>query len=224
MNTHGAVDIQLRRGVPESFREEAAGLYAGVFAAKYQVLIGEGPQARSIIARCIELRQAIGAFHEGRLVGLAGFHLESRHFLRLRLHVLMQEFGHTAGLWRFFLYLCQRKRVPRNDLLMDGLVVAADYRSKGVGSLLIQHLSEVGRRRGLSGLQLSVVDTNPRAQQLYERLGFCALKTREYHHLEGWIPFTTLTIMRKPLQPALAATRRVPQTPLRFWRWPLIDG
>lgn len=225
MSRQTVINIHVEQGVPESHREVAAALYADVFAEKYRALIGEGEQARRIIAQCIVLSQAFAAFDGERLVGVAGFHRESAHFLRLRLAVLVQEFGTMAGFWRFFLYLCQRKRVPRRDLLMDGLVVAADYRSKGVGSLLIQRLVEYGRRLGFTGLRLSVVDTNPRAQMLYERLGFRVLQTRQYHHLEGWIPFTVLTIMRKPLRPAaLPVYRSILRPVRRLIRTPLING
>lgn len=204
-----SIPIQIVQGVPEAQRAVAARLYAEVFAEKYRALIGEGEVAERIMFHCVLLTQALAAFQGGRLVGVAGFYRGSHHFLHLRLPVLVAEFGCITGLWRYFLYLCQRKRAPRNELLMDGLVVSAECRGQGVGALLIQAMAQRARRQGCRGLRLSVVDTNARARALYERLGFVALRTRHYRWLGYWIPFSSLTIMRLPLKPVLAARPRL---------------
>jgi len=194
-------DIDIRQGIPEGMRAEAARLYAGVFAVKYRTLIGSGPRAERIIAASLCLSQSFAALHQGRLVGLAGYNRHNAHFLTLGVAVLIREFGLLPGLWRFFLHVCQRKRLPRRELLIDGIVVADDWRGRGLGSLLIERLAHLAQLRGLAGLRLGVVDTNPRARQLYERLGFVLLETRYYRLLRGWIPFTSLLVMRLPLPP-----------------------
>lgn len=201
MTTQTVTGLDVRQGIPEALRGEAARLYAGVFAAKYQALIGEGPQAEAVIAASLCLSQAFAAFCQGRLVGLAGYNRPNSHFLSLRAPVLIREFGLLPGLWRYFLHVCQRKRLPRQELLIDGIVVAEDWRGRGLGSLLIERLAYLGQLQGRAGLRLGVVDTNPRARQLYERLGFALLETRYYRLLRGWIPFTALQVMRLPLPP-----------------------
>lgn len=50
--------------------------------------------------------------------------------------------------------------------------VAEAFRGKGVGTVLIQYLIERCRERRLRKCALDVAITNPRAQALYERLGF----------------------------------------------------
>jgi GNAT superfamily N-acetyltransferase len=200
--------VELRSGIPEAFREAAASLYAEVFGEQYRTLVGQGAQARRIIARSLCLPQAVAAFYRGRLVGLAGFHRTTGHFLQLRLPLLVQEFGWLPGLLRYAIYRCQRRRLPRGELALDGIVVAADCRGLGLGSRLLARLALLAQRQGLHGLRLAVADTNPRARALYERLGFRALHTRRYDLLRPWLPFSALTVMRQPLLPVLQPVRR----------------
>lgn len=49
--------------------------------------------------------------------------------------------------------------------------ILPEHQGRGVGSEVIRHLIDQAGRRG-AGVTLSVVVTNPRAKQLYDRLGF----------------------------------------------------
>jgi ribosomal protein S18 acetylase RimI-like enzyme len=51
------------------------------------------------------------------------------------------------------------------------LQVLPDHQGRGIGTSILQHLIRDGARRGVD-VTLSVVPANPRARQLYERLGF----------------------------------------------------
>lgn len=50
--------------------------------------------------------------------------------------------------------------------------VRPDLRSRGIGARLVTHLIELGRQQGRTVAALDVSVENPRAQALYERLGF----------------------------------------------------
>lgn len=52
------------------------------------------------------------------------------------------------------------------------LGVAPDWRSKGIGGRLVEHFLEGGKKMGRTTAALDVSVQNPRAQVLYERLGF----------------------------------------------------
>lgn len=61
---------------------------------------------------------------------------------------------------------------PKQTLYLAHLGVAPELRGEGLGSQLIAHFLERGRQAGLPMAALDVSVANPRAQALYERLGF----------------------------------------------------
>lgn len=58
-----------------------------------------------------------------------------------------------------------------DSLQIVELQLVPEMQGKGVGSAVVQHIIQQGIDRGLP-VTLSVVPANPRAQRLYERLGF----------------------------------------------------
>jgi ribosomal protein S18 acetylase RimI-like enzyme len=67
---------------------------------------------------------------------------------------------------------------------LQTLSVLEDYRSHGVGNILMQKVFEVLRERGITEVSLGVVVTNERVIRFYERYGF---KTR-YVAMWGKVP------------------------------------
>ncbi len=68
-------------------------------------------------------------------------------------------------------------RPPKSNLhYIAHIGVAPEFRGRGIGARLLNFLLEQGRARGrrVAGLDVSV--ENPRAQALYERLGFRVVK------------------------------------------------
>lgn len=61
---------------------------------------------------------------------------------------------------------------PRDVFYLAHLGVAPGQRGAGFGTQLVEHLLELGRASGFARAGLDVATTNPRAQALYERMGF----------------------------------------------------
>jgi ribosomal protein S18 acetylase RimI-like enzyme len=77
--------------------------------------------------------------------------------------------------------------------------VAADARGRGIGTAPLTAAVALARQQGFGQLRLDVVDTNPRARALYERLGFVALRTQRTPFLRRWLGFGAVTRMEKRL-------------------------
>jgi GNAT superfamily N-acetyltransferase len=60
------------------------------------------------------------------------------------------------------------------DALVDELYVQPDQRSAGLGGRLLLAAEELCRAQGIQRLHLEVDNTNPRAAQLYARVGFAS--------------------------------------------------
>ncbi|WP_295803654.1 GNAT family N-acetyltransferase [uncultured Microbulbifer sp.] len=59
------------------------------------------------------------------------------------------------------------------------LGVAEEYRGRGIGGALIAELLRSARQHKFPVAALDVAETNPRAKDLYQRLGFTAQRTRK---------------------------------------------
>ncbi|HJS71975.1 MAG TPA: GNAT family N-acetyltransferase [Acidimicrobiia bacterium] len=59
------------------------------------------------------------------------------------------------------------------------LGVEPTMQGRGVGTILVEHLIELGRSAALARAELDVAVTNPRAQALYERIGFRVIEERQ---------------------------------------------
>jgi GNAT superfamily N-acetyltransferase len=63
------------------------------------------------------------------------------------------------------------------------LFVAEAYRSQGVGKLLVDHMETIARQHGKPAVYLSAEPAaNPRALQLYLRLGYIPIQEQPYHN------------------------------------------
>ncbi len=77
-------------------------------------------------------------------------------------------------------YVCVRARVvdearDRSQLsyaMIDDLIVASDYRGRGIGRMLIDQAQYYARRRGAAWLRIGVLASNTNAHDLYRREGF----------------------------------------------------
>ncbi|MCE2821638.1 MAG: GNAT family N-acetyltransferase [Saprospiraceae bacterium] len=67
-------------------------------------------------------------------------------------------------------------------LEMDNVVVDEAFRSKGIGSVLSEFVTELARREGCVTLMLDAWLTNEKAHEFYERQGFVK---RGFHFLKS---------------------------------------
>jgi ribosomal protein S18 acetylase RimI-like enzyme len=78
---------------------------------------------------------------------------------------------------------------------MDGLFVAPEARSRGVGTRLLDAIAEEARLRGYREVRLDVVDENTRARALYERVGYRAVASHSTGVLRYVFRFRAATVM-----------------------------
>lgn len=186
--------------MPEPLRSAAARLYLEAFGAKLGPILGRGAQAERFLAGVLRPGNALVALSDERaLIGLAGFHDDHGGFVGGGAAELSAAYGGFGALWRgAALSLFERGPGP-GELLMDGIAVAPAARGLGLGSALIEALAAYAAARGLDAIRLDVVDTNPRARALYERLGFTAGEETGSSLLRPVFGFSRSLTMRRPV-------------------------
>ncbi len=191
--------VVFENGLGDSDRARAANLYFEAFRQKLGPILGDDGEA--LLAETFCLDRAIVARHAGEVVGLAGFHYDGRALVGIEWPDLRRRYGWLGGATRaFWLSLFERKPAE-GELLMDGIVVAASGRGRGVGSELLRRIVDVAQGHGCTQVRLDVVDTNPGARRLYERHGFEAVKTESIPWLRRRFGFGASTTMVRKIHP-----------------------
>ncbi|MEL7213928.1 MAG: GNAT family N-acetyltransferase [Pseudomonadota bacterium] len=192
--------ITLSPGFSEAERPQAARLYWQAFSGKLGKLMRPDAKALAFLEDVMDPAFAISARDDtGRLLGLSGFKTAQGALVGGELEDMQRHYGLWGGLWRGVLLSVLERDLEEGILLMDGICVDAAARGHGVGTLLMGTILEEARRRGLSQVRLDVIDSNPRARALYERLGFQAGATESYAWLKPLFGFKSATRMTHPL-------------------------
>lgn len=127
----------------------------------------------------------------GEVVGVgAGFDGSTGlDFMGAAIRQIMACYGPVSGAGVIARGLSAETVIPppaKGVLCVAHLGVAPELRGRGVGNKIIAHLLEAAAARGFHRAALDVSAENPRAQALYERLGFAVTRERKSTLRNRW--------------------------------------
>jgi ribosomal protein S18 acetylase RimI-like enzyme len=197
-------DMRIAQGLEEEQVTAAVAILLEAFAEKiaHELRPTSDEQAARITVAGITPEQAWCAFAEdGSLVGLAGVAAPGKPFYHIPFAVLRDEFGLPGALQRWAYGLMEVLAHPRRrgTLRVEVLAVRADARGSGVGTALLEAVAAGAREKGGERLLLEVVDTNGRAKELYERVGFRSTRTIRSGLLTAGAGYRAVHFMRLDL-------------------------
>lgn len=191
--------MKISRGIPAADIPQAAHLYWQAFGGKLGLLMRPNEKAQALVTRVMQPDHALAAHVDGKLVGLAGFKTPQGALVDGTLADFRAIYGPVSGTLRALGLSVLERDVDNTNFLLDGICVDASARGIGVGTALLSALEEEARARGYASLRLDVIDTNPRAQALYTRLGYHPTKTVRLGPLRHVFGFAASTTMIKQL-------------------------
>ncbi len=192
------IDVSL--GMRPGEEHDIAALYAAAFSRKFRPAFGNDEAATSILAPTLRGDRVIVARGDGLIAGVAGFHLDGHGLVAPKLSHMARHRGWLKALYGMVCLSLLDGNKPRSILVMDGITVAEGFRSRGVGARLLTAVVDLARDVGKTAVQLSVIDTNPKARQLYERFGFEPVRTENLGGLgRRLLGFTNATVMQRPV-------------------------
>lgn len=188
--------------LPDDFKASAVRLYFNALKEKLEPILGSDERPYEALANNIAPDSCMTAIRGGRLVGIVGIQTGKRGFVDPNLKSMVRIYGGFGGLLRMAGLAVLHHTVGSDELYVDGVAVASDMRGNGIGSRLFEMLEQAVPEKGIKKISLEVIDTNPRAKALYERLGFEAVKTHTLWPLNLLIkfPFKSATLMIKTLR------------------------
>jgi ribosomal protein S18 acetylase RimI-like enzyme len=189
-------EISITRGFPDALRSQVASLYDEAFGAKLAIALPDPVLRLKLLEDSFDPSHSFVATSGMQVMGVAGFKSATGALtsgitpgrLRARLGV---PGAIRAGL---VLALFERSLHP-GQLLMDGIAVSPAARGRGIGSRLLEQLKQFAAQEGYRSIRLDVIDTNPRARQLYERQGFVPTRTASVRHLRWLLAFSSATTL-----------------------------
>lgn len=171
-------------------------MYWAAFGPKLSSALSPPDTAVALLAESVDPSFSIVArAGDGDLLGVAGYKSPLGSFVAIDFERLKRHFGFVGALWRGMLLSFLDRRPDAGTLLMDGIFVAERARGRGVGTLLMNAVKSKAREYGCPRVRLDVIDTNWRAQQLYEREGFQAVAVRNLGPLRHVFGFGAATTM-----------------------------
>lgn len=192
--------ISIKLGVPGPLYSQAARLYCQALREKLSPFLGPVERSSRFLALSLVPDRAFVALRDDEVVGIAGFKLSNKGLFEPSVGQFMREYRVSAPLRILGLALLERQEYP-DCLLMDGIAVREGERGKGIGTRLLSAIQDHARLLRKTSVRLDVIDTNPGARRLYERLGFRAEKTASIGLFRSLFPFRSSTTMRKVLTP-----------------------
>jgi ribosomal protein S18 acetylase RimI-like enzyme len=197
----GYVEVDIRRGLPAYLRAEAAALFDEAFGDKLSTALPSSELRGAALERTLRSDHIVAALHDGELLGMVG--LSAAHgryqggviatsevFSELR--ALLGLLGATRAVVGLAM---GQHRPEKDELYVDGIAVSSAARGQGIGSRLLGEVTTIAREDGFRWVRLDVVDTNPRAQQLYDRLGYKVTKVQTFRYMRRFIGFGGMVSM-----------------------------
>ena len=187
---------QIHHNLPDYFRKPAIVLYYEAFQSKFSKLITL-EEGLKILPSLLNSEQSIYAVQGDQLVGFAGIQHGRQKLFKSSLRPFIKHLGIIRGLFvAFVLSLFERPHTD-DELLMDGICVDKEMRGQGIGSLLLEAIYDFAKENDYKTIRLDVVDTNPKARKLYEKIGFEAQETERYPLTKKMMGFSASTRMVK---------------------------
>ena len=182
------------------FKLRVVDIYFQAFGQKITSLIKQESKAREIIKKSINYDMAFYALDKNKnLLGFLGFQTTEIGFIEFEFSYFKEIFKPIPAFLKWMILRVFRPRVRVNEIRIDSIAVDASQRGNNIGTLLIERFFSFAKLNDFERTYLEVVDTNPRAKKLYERLGFKTKKTVNFYFFTRSAGFSAEDIMYKTL-------------------------
>lgn len=174
--------INITNSIHEVQKIEVAKMYYHAFIKKFSSLwlfAKNEAQAVTVLRQSLRYENGLYVLSNNRVLGFVGLEKGDSFFAPLKYSAFLEAFGFLSATWRYVAYGIYRLfhgDIKNDAVHIDPIVVSSDARGMGIGTKLFEAAFELTKRLNRKKVILEVVDTNPKAKKLYERLGFQVVK------------------------------------------------
>lgn len=188
-------DIIITEKISQNQLNQAVDIYYFAFQRKIRALIKLTEKALAIYKKALNPDRGLFALSNHSVVGVTGLHYDNKNFMEIKYKYIREHFNPIQSYFIYFINKIMSPKLEPGVLRIDSIAVAENARGQGIGSLLIKKVFEFAKEKGFKKIVLEVVDTNPKAKKLYERLGFKEKKIVKYYFTKRVAGFSSESIM-----------------------------
>ena len=191
----------INKGLPKKFKGNAADLFLNALGEKFIPILGEKNKAKKLIELSINQDNCFSVENELKLLGFLAFQINESSFFNPSLATLISVYGLFSGILKVISLSMLGYKTNSNEIHIEAIAVSELARDKGIGTKLFDAIFQLASEKGYKTITLEVIDINPRAKKLYERMGFEVVKqskTWPLNKLIGW-PFNKVFLMKKEI-------------------------
>jgi len=189
--------MEIKQGLPAKLIKQAIELYYNSLHQKLKPVFGNKDSAVSYLINNIDPTKCIFAIDNEEVIGILGIQDINGSFLTPSFSQMVRKYGFFSSLFRFLLLILMNYDIKPNELHLDGIAVSPNKRGQGIGSRLISEFENYAGQRNIQLISLEVINTNPDAKKLYNRLGFKEIKSSSVWPFTKIFGFSSSTLMTK---------------------------
>jgi ribosomal protein S18 acetylase RimI-like enzyme len=189
------LNIEITESINKNQRIRAIEILYYAFEQKIRALIKSKEKALAIYNKSLKNDQVFYALLDGNVVGLIGLQYKNRTFLEFKYRDLRKYFNPLQSYFIYKIYKLTSPKIKDDVLRIDSIAVDKSFRNLGIGTQLINKVFEFAKNKGFKKVILEVINTNPKAKGLYERIGFKEKKIVRYYFLTRSAGFSSEYIM-----------------------------
>lgn len=199
------MNIKIVENISEKSLNNVVNLIYDAFELKFKhiwLFTKNEDKIKTVIKESININSGLYAWLDGEVLGFIGLKDKEIGFLKYNYRAFKKAFGLVGGTWRYFLNKLFTKYDTQPEFhqeVIELIVVSPKARGLGIGSILMDKAQEYAKGVGRKELILEVVDSNPKAKKLYERLGFYEFDKKDLGPLADKAGFSSYFYMAKSI-------------------------
>lgn len=194
--------MNIKNGLPQNLKSDVADLYLNALGEKFIPILGDRAEAKKLLELSINESNCFSAVSGSELLGVLAFQVKDMSFLSISFKEIKSVYGFFRGIFKFIGLSMLSHNTNLDEIYVEAIAVSESARGQGVGSKLFDALFEYAKINNYKRITLQVIDTNPKAKELYERLNFRTIsqsKIWPINKIIAW-PFSKIYFMEKTVE------------------------
>lgn len=188
----------INKGLLKNHESNAVDLFLNALGDKFYPILGKR-KARQLLELSIYHENCFFAESDSELLGILAFQVNEMNFINPSFKKIISVYGILGGVLKAIALSMLGYKSKDNEIYIEAIVVSKFARGQGIGTKLLDAIFQFAREKEYKTVSLQVIDTNSKAKELYERLGFRVvkrIKTWPINKIIGW-SFREVFLMKK---------------------------